>query len=914
MSEKPNQDVKRNTAAAATSTASDQQDRSGRRLRVPRYFTTPGRHPFDTLEWERRTATITNDKGDVIFEQQGVEFPKRWSQMATNVVCSKYFYGAVGTPQRETSLRDICSRVTATLQRWGEELGYFDSSEDAESFAMELNHLLCYQMASFNSPVWFNMGVEERPQCSACFINQVEDRMESILDLAKTEGMLFKYGSGTGTNFSSLRSSREALSTGGTASGPVSFMRGYDAFAGVIKSGGKTRRAAKMVILNVDHPDIVEFIQTKVLEEKKAWALINSGFDGSLNGEAYSSVFFQNSNNSVRVTDEFMLAVESDGEWQTRAVTNGEPVDTLRARDLMKMVGEAAWLCGDPGLQFHTTVNAWHTCPNTGPIRASNPCSEFMFLDNSACNLASMNLMRFVDEKGQFDSDAFRAAVSILITAQEIIVDSASYPTPEITQNSYDYRPLGLGYANLGTLLMSYGLPYDSDEGRALAATITAIMTGQAYATSAEIARIVGPFKGFARNREPMMTVMRRHRDELGRINPDHLPLNLLPVARKVWDEAIEYGEQWGYRNSQTTVLAPTGTIAFMMDCDTTGIEPDLALVKYKKLVGGGLLKIVNQTVPPTLARLGYAQGEIKKILAHMEQEETIEAAPGLKPQHLPVFDCAFRPRNGKRFIHHDGHIRMMAAVQPFISGAISKTVNVPNEATAEDIADIYLRAWKLGLKAIAIYRDGSKRAQPLSLSKSEADQEKQKAREPVRRRLPEERQSVTHKFVLGDHEGYVTVGLYPDGQPGEIFIVMAKEGTVVSGLCDCFATTISMALQYGVPLKVLVDKFIHVRFEPSGFTHHPEIRYAKSIVDYIFRWLALKFLPGEDEAAGRRPEAATAPASGISAAAASPQGSTPLTFVDGADAPTCPDCGSFMVVSGRCHRCTECGSTSGCS
>jgi ribonucleoside-diphosphate reductase alpha chain len=735
--------------------------------------------------------------------------------------------------------------------------------------------------------------------------------MESILELAKTEGMLFKYGSGTGTNFSSLRSSRERLSTGGTASGPVSFMRGYDAFAGVIKSGGKTRRAAKMVILNVDHPDIVEFVQAKVSEEKKAWALIQSGYDGSLNGEAYSSVFFQNSNNSVRVSDEFMQAVASDGLWQTRAVTNGEPMETFRARDLMKMVCEAAWACGDPGLQFHTTINGWHTCPASGPIRASNPCSEFMFLDDSACNLSSLNLMEFVDEKGQFDTDAFRAAVSVMVLAQEIIVDWASYPTERITRSSYDYRPLGLGFANLGTLLMSAGLPYDSDAGRAMAAAITAIMTGQAYATSAEISRVLGPFKGFARNREPMMAVMRRHRAELGRINPDLVSPALLTTAFKTWDEAIERGEPWGYRNAQVTVLAPTGTIAFMMDCDTTGIEPDLALVKYKKLVGGGLLKIVNRTVSATLTRLGYAPAQVKEVLDYLESQETIEGAPHVRAEHLPIFDCAFRPRRGKRFISHDGHIRMMAAVQPFLSGAISKTVNLPAETTPEEIGDIYLRAWREGLKSIAIYRDGSKRAQPLTTgSEKDAGEER---RGPVRRRMPEERQSITHKFVIGDHEGYLTVGLFPDGSPGEVFIVMAKEGTVVSGLCDCFATAISLSLQYGVPLQVLVDKFVHTRFEPSGFTRHPEIRYAKSITDYIFRWLALKFLnrvpPEETDSA--------APAAGRSAATAAdapPNGDASLTIVNDVDAPICPECGSFMTRSGACHRCMECGSTSGCS
>jgi len=893
-------------------------------LPIPRYWTTPGHHPYETVTWQRRTATLTSERGEAIFVQEGVEFPDSWSQMASNVVASKYFYGPIDSPTRERSLKQLLDRVAGTLRRWGTELGYFASDEDATTFEMELVHLLLHQKAAFNSPVWFNMGIEEKPQCSACFINSVADTMESILELAKVEGMLFKYGSGTGTNFSSLRSSRERLSTGGTASGPVSFMRGYDAFAGVIKSGGKTRRAAKMVILNIDHPDIVEFIQTKVNEEKKAWTLIQAGYDGSLNGEAYSSVFFQNSNNSVRVTDEFMKAVESDGQWQTRAVTTGEPVATHRAGDLMQMICEAAWLCGDPGLQFHTTVNSWHTCPNSGPIRASNPCSEFMFLDDSACNLASLNLMKFVDEKDEFDTDAFRAAVSILTLAQEIIVDCASYPTEKIGATSNDYRPLGLGYANLGTLLMSQGLPYDSDEGRALAAAVTAIMTGQAYATSAEIARVLGPFKGFARNKDAMTAVLRRHRDHLGRINPDRISPPVLATARKVWDEAVEKGEQWGWRNAQVTVLAPTGTIAFMMDCDTTGIEPDLALVKYKKLVGGGMFKMVNQTVKPTLKRLGYTPGQIQEIIDYMETEETIEGAPHLKGEHLAVFDCAFRPRKGRRCIHHDGHIGMMAAVQPFISGAISKTVNVPQETTSAEIADVYLRAWKEGLKAIAIYRDGSKRAQPLTLEATGGAGEADSARRgPVRRRLPEERQSITHKFVIGDHEGYVTVGLYPDGSPGEIFIVMAKEGTVVSGLCDCFATAISLALQYGVPLQVLVDKFIHTRFEPSGFTRHPEIRYAKSITDYIFRWLALKFLPagsGEDEstpAAGgsgnENGSGGEGAGTGVPAAVAG--SAVPrATFVNDVDAPTCPECGSFMTRSGSCHRCMECGSTSGCS
>ncbi len=886
----------------------DGQAKSKHGLTIPRFFTTPGRHPFETTEWERRSASLTNDRGDVIFEQNDIEVPRSWSQMALKVVASKYFYGPPGSSQREGSVKDLLNRVTTTIARWGTVLGYFASTEDATTFEMELLHLLVTQKASFNSPVWFNMGVEERPQCSACFINSVEDTMDSILDLAKTEGRLFKYGSGTGTNFSPLRSSKERLSTGGTASGPVSFMRGYDAFAGVIKSGGKTRRAAKMVILNVDHPDILEFIRAKPEEEKKAWALIDAGYDGGINGQAYSSVFFQNSNNSVRVTDEFMRAVESDGQWQTRAVTTGEPIDTYRARDLMKEIAEAAWQCGDPGLQFHTTINDWHTCPATAPINASNPCSEFMFLDDSACNLSSLNLMKFVDAQGEFDTDAFRAAVAIMILAQEIIVDQASYPTEKIARNSYDYRPLGLGYANLGSLLMNRGLPYDSDSGRALAATVTAIMTGQAYATSADISQVLGPFKGFARNREAMARVMRKHRDALSTVNPDLVPPRLLEAAWRVWDEAVEKGDRSGYRNAQVTVLAPTGTIAFMMDCDTTGIEPDLALVKHKVLVGGGTLQIVNQTVPMALRQLGYTAEQVSEIMDYISEHETIEGAPQLREEHLAVFDCAFRPVNGRRFIHHMGHVRMMGAVQPFISGAISKTVNVPNETRPEDIIEIYSEAWRHGLKSIAIYRDGSKRVQPLSSGRAKKKAKKEEQIRPVRRRLPEERQSITHKFVIGDHEGYVTVGLYPDGKPGEIFIVMAKEGTVVSGLCDCFATAISMALQYGVPLKVLVNKFVHTRFEPSGFTHHPEIHYAKSIADYIFRWLELKFGAHADENGDEN---------GGDGQPLRPGGHGPaaqLSFLNDVDSPTCSECGSFMTRNGACYRCQNCGATSGCS
>jgi ribonucleoside-diphosphate reductase alpha chain len=905
-----------------------EETRTGTRrtgLTFKRHFTKPGIDPFDTVSWELRTAVITNEAGELVFEQPSVEFPRSWSMIATNVVASKYFHGSIGTTGRESSLRQVISRVTDTVSRWGRELGYFASEEDAESFHDELKHLLLYQMAAFNSPVWFNVGVEEKPQCSACFINSVEDKMTSILDLAKTEGMLFKWGSGSGTNFSSLRSSREPLSGGGTASGPVSFMKGYDAFAGVIKSGGKTRRAAKMVILNVDHPDIAEYITCKADEEKKAWALIDAGYDGSLTGTAYNSVFFQNSNNSVRVTDEFMRAVEVDGPWQTRGVLSGEPVETLRARDLFRKMADAAHVCGDPGIQFDSTINAWHTCPTSGRINASNPCSEYMFLDDTACNLASLNLMRFRTAGGDLDADAFCHAVGTMILAQEIVVDCASYPTPRIGQNSNDYRPLGLGYANLGTFLMARGIPYDSEAGRQIAAAITALMTGTAYRTSSEISSVTGPFRGFAPNREPMLGVIARHRSHVAKINPAHVPELLLQKARKVWDEALELGERWGVRNAQVTVLAPTGTIAFMMDCDTTGVEPDIALIKYKRLVGGGILKIVNQSVSEALQYLGYDESERREIMDSLERTETIEGAPHLSDADLAVFDCAFKPRSGKRFIHHMGHVRMMSAVQPFLSGAISKTVNMPRETTVEEIEQVYMEAWKLGLKAIAIYRDGCKRTQPLSTSMETGTTgtEIRPAPRPTRQRLPNERTSITHKFQIANHEGYVTVGLYEDGRPGEIFIVMAKEGSVVSGLVDCFATAVSIALQYGVPLKVLVDKFIHTRFEPSGITTHPDIRFAKSITDYIFRWLALKFLPdhevvqngkNHEEAAGSY----SASAFGISAAGPGPEGGRQMVeqaiYQMETDTPACPVCGSLMVRSGNCSRCHNCGTSSGCA
>ena len=822
-------------------------------LSFPRFFTEAGVDPFDEVEWDLRSAVIGNEKGEVVFEQRDVEIPRSWSQQATNIVVSKYFRGQIGTPERERSVKQLIGRVVNTITEWAGAHKYFASDEDLQAFSDDLKHILVYQKAAFNSPVWFNCGFEKAPQCSACFINSVQDTMDSILTLARTEGMLFKFGSGTGTNLSPIRSSRELLAGGGTASGPVSFMKGYDAFAGVIKSGGKTRRAAKMVILNADHPDIVDFINCKVEEEKKAWALIDAGYDGSFTGPAYSSVFFQNSNNSVRVPDDFMRAVLDDSTWETHAVRDGAVVDTYRAQELMRLIAEGTHVCGDPGMQFDTTINEWHTCPETDRIHGSNPCSEYMFLNDSACNLASINLMKFVKADGEFDAVGYKACIRTLITAQEIIVDNASYPSPMIEKNSHAYRPLGLGYANLGALLMSRGLPYDSDTGRDYAAALTALMTGEGYAQSARIARDHGgPFSGYEKNREPFLRVMRKHRDAMRDVNPRNIPTELYAAAKTSWDDAVELGEQHGYRNAQATVLAPTGTIGFMMDCDTTGVEPDIALVKYKKLVGGGMMKIVNQTVPMALKKLGYTSPQIDAIVEYIDTHETIEGAPGLKDAHLPVFDCAFKASKGQRSIHYMGHIKMMGATQPFISGAISKTVNVPKDATVDDIMQAYIQSWKIGAKAISIYRDGSKRTQPLNTSrdKSASETVSQAAAalvtQPVRRKLPDERHAITHKFDIQGHEGYITVGLFENGQPGEIFLVMAKEGSTISGFADAFAQAISYALQYGVPLASLVDKFSHVRFEPSGMTRNPEIRFAKSIVDYIFRWLASKFLSPE--------------------------------------------------------------------
>ena len=882
-------------------------------LRFSRRFTSPGVHPFDEVEWEIRSASITNDKGDVIFEQDNIEVPKAWSQIATNVVASKYFRGYKDTEERESSVRQVIARVVGTIAGWGRMQGHFATEADAQTFEAELSFIMVNQLAAFNSPVWFNVGIDKNPQCSACFINSIEDTMESILGLAGIEAQLFKGGSGSGTNFSTIRSSRERLTGGGFASGPVSFMRGFDSFAGVIKSGGKTRRAAKMVILNIDHPDILEFIRSKAHEEKKAWALIDMGYDGSINGEAYGSVFFQNANNSVRVTDEFMQAVVAGQKWQTRSVTSGEVMDTYEARDIFREISEAAHFCGDPGLQFDTIINAWNTSKQSGRIQASNPCSEFMFLDDSACNLASINLLRFVDADGRFDTDAFRHTVDVLVSSQEIIVSAARYPTDRIRVNSERYRPLGLGYANLGALLMSRGLPYDSDAGRAYAAVVTALLTGEAYAQSARMAERVGPFDAFEENRESMLQVMDMHRKALEDIDPGLAPPALLTAAREAWENARALGELHGYRNAQVSVLAPTGTIAFMMDCDTTGIEPDIALIKYKKLVDGGVLKIVNHTVPTALRRLGYNEDQLRSIVHHVDVTGTIEGARGLKDEHLPVFDCAFRPEKGSRCILPMGHIRMMAAVQPFISGAISKTVNVPTEFTAEEVQEIYLKAWELGLKSISIYRDGSKKTQPLSTSEKAAEIQKQRQLSPelARRRLPDERRSITHKFSIGGHEGYLTVGMYDDGSAGEIFIRMAKEGSVVSGLMDSFATAISLAFQYGVPLRVLVDKFSHTRFEPSGITTNPQIPIAKSIMDYIFRWLELKFMASERESQmsiGETDDPRVYIHQG------SDRDSAADVFVQQSDAPPCHQCGSIMVRSGSCYRCLNCGVTSGCS
>jgi ribonucleoside-diphosphate reductase alpha chain len=899
-----------------------------------RFFSDGKISPFDAVEWEKRSALIGNEKGVTIFRQDDVEVPKSWSQTATNIVASKYFHGKPGTSDREGSVRQLIGRVVNTIVKWGEEGGYFADKASRDAFKDELAHLLVEQKMAFNSPVWFNVGVQAKPQCSACFINSVRDDMASIMDLAKTEGMLFKWGSGTGTNFSTLRGSRETLSGGGIASGPVSFMKGFDAFAGVIKSGGKTRRAAKMVILNIDHPDIVEFIECKTKEERKAHVLIEQGYDAAIDGDAYTSIFFQNANHSVRVTDEFMRAVAEDKDWWTKNVNDGQPNEKLRARDLMYKISESTWRCGDPGMQYDTTVNRWHTCKTTARINASNPCSEYMFLDDTACNLASLNLMKYVNTSGQFDVTAFKHAVDVTITAQEILVDFASYPTPKIEKNSHDFRPLGLGYANLGALLMSMARPYDSDEGRDTAGAITALMCGEAYAQSARIAERMGPFPGYAANREPMIDVIRMHREAMRGIQPDHMQPELFLAAQESWDNALALGEKHGFKNSQVTVLAPTGTIGFMMDCDTTGIEPDLALVKYKKLVGGGVIKIVNNTVPAALMKLGYTPEQTSEIVTYIDKEGKVEGAPHFKPEHLPVFDCSLAAPGG-RSIAWTGHVGMMAAAQPFLSGAISKTINMPEDSTIEDISNAYIESWKLGLKAVAVYRDNSKKSQPLNAGKKEEKKAEITAQDilPLQRdlfarmqreKMPVERNSVTHKFSVGGHEGYITVGMYEDGRPGEVFIKMSKEGSTLSGVMDGLALTISLGLQYGVPIKVFVDKLVNTRFEPSGITANPNIRFVSSVLDYIARWLGGRFIsadylklngsaPVEAGAAGTAMAPAVSSMPLMMPPAIKPSSSSSMTNAH-EGAPTCSECGMLMVPNGACYKCENCGSTSGCS
>jgi ribonucleoside-diphosphate reductase alpha chain len=857
------------------------QDSEG--MKMEHFFSTEGVHPFDELEWETRSAKIASDKGEAIFEQGNIEMPVAWSQLATKVVASKYFYGDVETGEREHSLKQLVHRVGKAIADRGRKDGYFGTDTDAETFYNELVWLCVNQYGSFNSPVWFNVGLHdvygikggrhnyhwdadkaaavpcegsyEYPQASACFIQSVKDSMEDIMRLASSEAMLFKHGSGTGTDLSTLRSSKEKLSGGGKPSGPLSFMRVFDQVAAVIKSGGKTRRAAKMQSLKIGHPDIKEFIACKTEEEKKAWALIEAGYDGEYNNEAYGSVMFQNSNLSVRVTDEFMQSVEKDDKWATHAVTTGEKIGEHSARELMDMIAEGTRVCGDPGLQYHSTINRWHTCPNSGPINASNPCSEYMFVDDSACNLASLNLMKFRKGDGSFDIEAFKKAVRIFVIAQEILVDGGSYPDAAITKNSHLYRPLGLGFANLGSLIMSLALPYDSDRGRAIAGAISALLTGTAYTVSAELALLMGAFDEFEKNKDPMLKVINMHRQHAYDIPESHCPDYLRNAAKDSWDAAFDAGSKAGFRNAQVTVIAPTGTIGFMMDCDTTGIEPDIALVKYKLLAGGGMLKLVNKTVPMALERLGYSVEDIKAITDHIDERETIEDAEKLNEDHLAVFDCAFKPKNGKRCIHYSAHLKMMAAVQPFISGAISKTINMPKETTAEEIGRAYMEGWKLGLKAVAIYRDGSKKLQPVSTKKHKDAKAKAKAAEaaasavrPLRKRLPDTRHSITHKFSVAGHKGYLTVGLYEDGQPGELFITMAKEGSTVGGLMDVIGTCTSMALQYGVPLITLVDKFRHARFEPAGMTSNRDMPFAKSLIDYIFCWLGCQFIPGYAE------------------------------------------------------------------
>jgi ribonucleoside-diphosphate reductase alpha chain len=894
---------------------------------VRRYFTIPGRDPFEEIEWETRDALIPG-KDKPVFEQKAVEFPRFWSQTATNIVAQKYFRGRMGSPDRESSVKQMIGRVVQTIGTWGREGGYFASDEDAETFEAELQAILVNQLAAFNSPVWFNVGFEDKPQCSACFILSIEDNMESILDWIRREGVIFRGGSGSGVNLSKLRSSKEQLSKGGYASGPVSFMRGADASAGTIKSGGKTRRAAKMVVLDVDHPDIEEFIWCKSHEEEKARVLEAAGYDMSLDSGDWASIQYQNANNSVRVTDTFMEAAEAGTDWNLTARTDGTVVETRNARDLLRQIAEAAWKCADPGVQYDTTINSWHTLPNTSRINASNPCSEYMSIDDSACNLASINLLKFRREDGEFDVEAFEHAVDVVFLAQEILVGYSSYPTPEIERNAKAFRQLGLGYANLGALLMARGLPYDSDEGRAYGAAITALMTGRAYRKSAEIASRMGPFAGYRPNAAAMIGVMAQHRAAVGNIeHAESVPGDLLSACRRAWDDALDLGEVHGYRNAQASVLAPTGTISFMMDCDTTGVEPDFSLVKSKKLVGGGEITIVNQTVKLALEKLGYAPNEVEEVVAFVDERNTVVGAPYVKKEHYPVFDCAV----GERAIHYMGHVKMMGAVQPFISGAISKTVNMPEDVSVEDVAELYKDAWKLGVKAIAIYRDNCKVAQPLSSKAQKAiETVTGTAAPPVpltqRRRLPEDRTEVGRKFRVGDYEGYIHVGLYEDGTPGDIFVDIAKEGTTLAGLMNSFMISVSLGLQYGVPLEVYVSKFAHMRFEPSGQTNDADIRIAKSIVDYVFRWMGKKFLTPEqqeeigilsqevrDRMAERYKNGGGATEAAGEPSEAAPPGQTAL-FNAFEDAVECAKCGGRMIRTGSCYTCRDCGANTGCS
>lgn len=893
--------------------------------KLQRHFTDGKAHPFDAVTWETRTCSILSDSGKTVFEQKDVEVPSFWSQMALNVVASKYFRGEIGTTGRESSVRQLISRVVSTITGWGNTSGHLRTAEDARIFSEELSHVLLHQYASFNSPVWFNVGIHERPQCSACFIVSVDDTIDSLLELQAVEGRLFKYGSGTGTNLSAIRSSREKLAGGGHPSGPVSFMRGYDAWASIIKSGGKTRRAAKMQILNVSHPDIQEFINCKCNEEKKAWALMEQGYDGgfAILGGAYDSIAFQNANLSVRASDEFMRAVVEGKTYHTKNVTDGLVCEDLNAAEVLREISVATHLCGDPGMQFDDSINDWHTCPNSGRINASNPCSEYMHLDDSACNLSSLNLLKFLRKDDTFDVDSFRYVVRLMLCAQDCLVDPSSYPTKKIENCAHAFRQLGLGFANLGALLMNLGFPYDSAEGRDLAAAITALMTGEAYAMSSELARDLGAFSGYRKNRSAMLKVIEKHRKVCTHLKSNNSS-EIRNAATAAWDAALELGKKYGYRNSQVTVLAPTGTISFMMDCDTTGIEPDIALVKYKKLVGGGVLKMVNGSVARALRRLQYSAQEIEKIVAFINEHDTIEGSPDLRAQDLPVFDCAFKAAHGSRSISYRGHLNMMAAVQPFISGAISKTVNLPHESTPEEIYNIFVDAWRMGLKAVALYRDGSKRTQPLSTTSTA-----KRIEQPIRRRLPDERQAVTHKFRVGGLEGYLTVGLFEDRTPGEIFLVVAKEGSTLSGVMDAFATSVSMALQYGVPLNALVKKFSYVRFEPSGFTGNKEVPIAHSIVDYIFRWLAVKFLKPEQlqdlglkvlstEKTSINEDSAGAPSNGATHAAKITSSTnlqdSVIGFENSLDAPPCLSCGSnLMVRQAGCYVCLNCGAQGGC-